>query len=258
MRGKVGLQRAGADLRGRDLRGWDLRAANLHGARLDDADLRGADLWAANVANASLRRCDLRGARLVQTSFAGSDLRAAKLAGAELVMTDLGGAHLACVVTERPRRGPWVDFARQYRCPSFVDALRVHHTALRLQASHALLALEAAADVSEDFAGELRRLLHAAPRASVPALACVRFRMVEFRPLVVARVGRCREFETATLGAAAVLLGTPLDELTPCHSYGFTPEIGLRMFRKGVERCIRTVEAWPDREALPPPYYDGG
>lgn len=228
----------------------DLRAADLRGARLDDADLRGVDLWAANIANASLRRCDLRGARLTQASFAGSDLRAAKLAGADLHMTDLEGAHLACVDTGRPRKGDWVKWAQHYGWPSFADAMRHYRTSLHLRGGEALLAIDAAADVSDDVMGEVERLTRTAPRLSVAATACIRLGARHLAEYFAERVRFCREFEERTVAAAAIVLGAPQSSLAiPKNALG-----GRSCFLRGVDRVLENLKLWPRNDEAPPPY----
>lgn len=250
---------ADRDLRGRELRGASLRGASLKRCRLDDADLRGADLWGADLAMASLRRADLRGARLSCASFAGADLRAARLGGAELVFCDLGGAHLACADFGRPRTTRHHVLARRIGCPSFADALGCSYLeASRMRAGLALLAIDAALDVSPDPEREIRALLGADDwRVFVLGAMAVARRAAASPELVALLRERLSPRDVGAAAAAALLSAghapDALRELCPALAAPADPYREAPLWSELLRARLEHIRAWPRPDARPEP-----
>jgi uncharacterized protein YjbI with pentapeptide repeats len=88
-----------------DLHQVDLRAADLVGARLEEANLRNAHLeraklTASHLEGAELRRINFQGAALTGAHLEGADLTAASLEGVNLLMAHLEGADLTAARLE--------------------------------------------------------------------------------------------------------------------------------------------------------------
>ena len=90
----------GAHLKDAVFTGVDLRnvtlmnAAEITGARFDDADFRGTILAGKNLAGAHFKRGQFVGADLTGADLTGADFEDANLAGADLAGADLTGATL--------------------------------------------------------------------------------------------------------------------------------------------------------------------
>lgn len=165
-------------------------------------------------------------------------------------MTDFEGAHVACVNNGRAPRGFWVKYAKHEGWPSFADAMQHYRSALHMRGGEALLAIDAAVDVSDDVMGELERFCRCGARLAVPATAAVRLGATHLASFFAERVNRVREFEERTVAAAAVALGAPRNALAlPRNLLG-----GPMPFLRQLDRILANIDKWPHPKELPPPY----